>query len=400
MGLSFTPMLGFANRFSKQKAINMNFDFSESVRQFQQVLALALADKETPESGPGEKKGAIPAWVGNYQQILAEVGYLDLVFKLPGQTSGDSLHTLASQEILAAFSQSLYLTVEMSARMFGSVVQFWGTPEQQAQLLPALKSGKIMGAVALSEDAMNVTNDPWKTEGIVHNNTIRVSAKKTYVVNAPWADWIGVAGRMQDQTVIFLVEKNTQGLKIDEPLETMGYEAAAIAGIQLESCSVPADRIILLPDSAAALASLQRWENQILMGAGLGMMKAAFTSAKDFANTHQTGGKPIIAYQEVAFKLAEMLTLYQTSQLLAYRAAWTADNQPHEKAGLTLCAKVFCAESAEKVASMALQVLSGQGYLRGSRAADAYACAKYTQIAGTSMEIARVMIGDESLGYR
>ncbi len=259
---------------------------------------------------------------------------------------------------------------------------------------------KAYPADSLEPGDVLVTNDPWKTEGIVHNNTIRVSAKKTYVVNAPWADWIGVVGRMQDQTVIFLVEKNTQGLQIDEPLETMGYEAAAIAGIQLESCSVPADRIILLPDSAAALASLQRWENQILMGAGLGMMKAAFTSAKDFANTHQTGGKPIIAYQEVAFKLAEMLTLYQTSQLLAYRAAWTADNQPHEKAGLTLCAKVFCAESAEKVASMALQVLSGQGYLRGSRAADAYACAKYTQIAGTSMEIARVMIGDESLGYR
>jgi alkylation response protein AidB-like acyl-CoA dehydrogenase len=319
---------------------------------------------------------------------------------MPGQDDGDSLHLLAGQEILAVFSQSLYLTVEMSVRMFGSMVRLWGTPEQQAQLLPELQSGKILGAVALSEDALNVINDPLKTEGIRKDKIIRVSGKKSYVVNAPWADWIAVVGRMQDQTAIFLVDKHTNGLQIEVPLKPLGYEAAAIAGIQLDACDIPADRVILPPEDRSALASLRQWENFILMGAGLGMMQAAYTSAKEYANSHYTGGKPIIAYQEVAFKLAEMLTLYQTSQLLAYRAAWTMDKQPREKDGLMLCAKVLCAESAEKVASMALQVLSGQGYQHGNQAADAYACAKYTQIAGTSMEIARVFIGDEALGYK
>ncbi len=254
--------------------------------------------------------------------------------------------------------------------------------------------------MALSEDGMNVTNDPFTSEGIDHGSGILLSGKKSYVVNAPWADWFAVVGRMQDQTAIFLVDKNTKGLTIGTPLKTMGYEAAGIAGVQLDACDMAADRIILLSEDTTALAHLRLWENHILIGASLGMMKTAFLSAKDYANSHHTGGKPIIAYQEVAFKLAEMLTLYQTSQLLAYRAAWTADNKPQEKDGLMLCAKVFCAESAEKVASMALQVLSGQGYQHGSQAADAYACAKYTQIAGTSMEIARVMIGDEALGYK
>ncbi len=378
----------------------MNFDFSESEWKFQRELTQALAGLETPEKMHAESHAGGPEWISRFQQILADVGYLNLGFKISGRKTGDSLHLMASQEILAAFSQSLYLTVEMSTRMFGSVVQFWGTPAQQAQLLPDLQTGKILGAVALSEDAMNVNNDPLKTEGIEHDNGIQVSGKKTFVVNAPWANWFAVVGRMQDRRAIFLVEKNTKGLTIDTPLKTMGYEAAAIAGIQLDACDIPADRIILALDNTAVLASLRLWENHILIGASLGMMKAAFLSAKEFANSHHTGGKPIIAYQEVAFKLAEMLTLYQTSQLLAYRAAWTADNHVQEREGLMLCAKVFCAESAEKVASMALQVLSGRGYQRGSQAADAYACAKYTQIAGTSMEIGRVIIGDEALGYR
>ncbi len=378
----------------------MNFDFSESEQKFHQELAQALVALEPPERLQVGSKAAIPEWISRFQKLLAELGYFDLGFKMPGQEAGDSLHLMASQDILAAFSQSLYLTVEMSARMFGRIVQFWGTPEQQAQLLPKLKSGNILGAVALSEDAMNVTNDPLKTEGIEQDTVIQVSGKKSYVVNAPWADWVAVVGCMHDQTAIFLVDKHNKGLQIDAPLNPMGFEAAAIAGIQLDACDIPADRIIRPPENAAVLTSLRLWENHILIGASLGMMQAAFTSAKDFANSHHTGGKPIIAYQEVAFKLAEMLTLYQTSQLLAYRAAWNADRQTREKDGLMLCAKVFCAESAEKVASMALQIMSGHGYQHGSLAADAYACAKYTQIAGTSMEIARVLIGDEALGYK
>jgi len=378
----------------------MNFDFSESEQKFHRKIAQALAGHEAPEKMGIESKAAVPEWISRFHQLLADVGYLKLGFKMQGQDDGDSLHLLAGQEILAVFSQSLYLTVEMSMRMFGSLVRLWGRPEQQAQLLPELQSGKILGAVALSEDALNVSNDPLKTEGIRKDKVIRVSGKKSYVVNAPWADWIAVVGRMQNQTAIFLVDKRTKGLQVEVPLKPLGYEAAAIAGIQLDACDIPADRVILPPEDKSALASLRQWENFILMGAGLGMMQAAYTAAKAYANSHYTGGKPIIAYQEVAFKLAEMLTLYQTSQLLAYRAAWTMDKQPQEKDGLMLCAKVLCAESAEKVASMALQVLSGQGYQHGNQAADAYACAKYTQIAGTSMEIARVFIGDEALGYK
>jgi alkylation response protein AidB-like acyl-CoA dehydrogenase len=108
----------------------------------------------------------------------------------------------------------------------------------------------------------------------------------------------------------------------------------------------------------------------------------------------------VIAYQEVGFKLSEMLTLYQTAQLLAYRAVWTMATQPKEGASLIWCAKVFSTEAAERVAGEALRILAGQGYRFGSASESAYRAAKWTQISGVSTEIARVRIGDHALGYR
>ncbi len=128
-------------------------------------------------------------------------------------------------------------------------------------------------------------------------------------------------------------------------------------------------------------------------------MRSSFESAKSYAKSHKTGGKPVISYQTIAFKLSEMLTLLQTSQLFAYRVAWTADAKPKEAESLTWCAKVFCTEAAEKVAGWALQILSGAGFASGNEAELAYRCTKYGQIAGTSTEIARIKIGDDVLGY-
>ncbi|MGD9077545.1 MAG: acyl-CoA dehydrogenase family protein, partial [Desulfobacteraceae bacterium] len=108
---------------------------------------------------------------------------------------------------------------------------------------------------------------------------------------------------------------------------------------------------------------------------------------------------PIIAYQEVAFRLAEMLTLLQTAQLLAYRAAWTDETGDREAQVLAHCAKVFCSESAEEVASSALQILGGKGYVQGNPAEEGYRNAKYLRIAGTSSEISRMKIADEVLKH-
>jgi len=89
------------------------------------------------------------------------------------------------------------------------------------------------------------------------------------------------------------------------------------------------------------LKALRMWEDKILTAGSLGLMHRCYKNALSYAKSHKSGNKPIIAYQEVGFKLAEMLTLLQTAQLLAYRAAWMAETNNKEANVGARCAKVF-----------------------------------------------------------
>lgn len=186
-------------------------------------------------------------------------------------------------------------------------------------------------------------------------------------------------------------------MKKRKQLSTLGYEGATISTLTLTHCTVPKDRVVDHSDGSKLLRAVRRWEDQVLTSASLGSMRRAFDRALSYAKNHESGGKPIIAYQEIGFKLAEMLTLLQTAQLLAYRAAWMDNTRGRERDTLVHCAKVFCTESAERIASDALQILGGRGYIRGNPAEEAYRDAKWLQIAGTSTEISRMKIAESIL---
>lgn len=375
----------------------MNYDFSEKEFNFFVQIQALMGDftkqtdqgKNDPDLSEKNTRAAL--------SLLSQTPYLKLGLKdLPDYSGLVTL--MGAMEILSAASPSLFLCVETSTRIFGRILSTWGSDAQKEKLLPALTGGQIIGAVGLSEDAMNVENDPLATTGTAQGDQVIISGHKQYVTNGPVADWFAVAGRMDGKNAVFLVKKGTKGLIIGEKTTTLGYEGASISKILLENCAVPLDQVILPKNDKEMLATLRLWENQVLIGASIGLMKRAFESAKTYAKAHRSGGKPIIAYQEVGFKLSEMLTLFQTSQLFAYRAAWAADAEPKEVESLTLCAKVFCTESAEKVASDAMKILGGAGFLSGNPVEEAFRCAKYGQIAGTSTEISRVKIGDVALG--
>ena len=377
----------------------MNFDFTESeVRFFEDIerRVVQFAEKKDLETNDADMSSG---YLRDAMALLSDAGYLDVGLARKPMESGVNVCLMRAMEVLAQASPSLFLAIETSTRLFGGIVARWGDKDQKERYLLPIRSGELLGAVALSEKSLNVVNDPLETTGTDHDDGIKISGGKQYVINGPVADWTAVAGRYHDSNAIFLLKSGTGGMIPSERLHTLGYEGVQICGMQLDDCRIPHEQVIVAGNGEDMLSTILLWENQMLSAACLGMMRSSFETAKSYANVHYSGGKPIAAYQEIAFKLAEMLALYQTSQLLAYRAAWMSDVNPKDAADLTLCAKVFCTESAEKIAGQALQILAGEGYRRGNPAERAYRCAKYAQIAGTSTEIARVKIGDSALGY-
>ena len=376
----------------------MNFDFTDDEnRLFEKVRAIAGEAPSEDHLNREQAAGASPE-LREVMQKLARAGYLELGLGKDADASAVTL--MGAMEALACNAHSLFLTVEMSTRVLGRAIAQWGSETQREQWLDSLLRGEWLGALALSEESMNVENDPLQTLGSRKDGRIVLNGRKDYVINGPLADRIGVVGMLDGRPAIFMLDRQADGLTVTERTPTMGYDGLHIAGLECCDCTVPVENVILPPENVSVLDQLRLWENEILLAAALGLMQASFEEARDFAKTHRSGGKPVIAYQEVGFKLSEMLTLYQTAQLLAYRAVWTMATQPKEGASLIWCAKVFGTEAAERVAGEALRILAGQGYRAGSASESAYRAAKWTQIGGISTEIARVKIGDHALGYR
>jgi len=373
----------------------MNFDLKDKEIALQEKLK-ELFDPDSRsalEQMHCEDTQRIRDHVLQWLMTLGRTGYLAL-----GLENGkDSMSTLVAQETLATVSPSLFLSVEVTVRIFGRLVAFFGTPEQKNEILPTIKQGRLIGAVALSETGMSIENAPLNTTALSMDGGFEVDGSKGHVVNAPIADWIAVAGNWEENITFLLVQKDAEGLSVGQRLSTLGYNGATMAPVSLENCFVPSNAVIGPFKEENPLKTLRMWEDQILTVGSLGLMRRSFDTARAYAKNHKTGGKPIMAYQVVSFKLAEMLTLLQTAQLLAYRAAWMVETGDREAGVLVHCAKVFCSESAEGVASSALQILGGNGYVQGNPAEEGYRNAKYLRIAGTSSEISRMKIADEVL---
>jgi alkylation response protein AidB-like acyl-CoA dehydrogenase len=371
----------------------MDFDFGEREsavcqkinKVFDSESKAALAQLEDGDTD--QIRGLLLKWLKRF----GPTGYLALGLEK------NNIALTAAQEILANISPSLFLATEVTVRIFGRLLVVYGKPDQKSEILPALKEGNVIGTVALSEGGINIENDPLNTTGISSGDGLYVSGSKGHVLNGPIADWIAVAGRMEDGVAFFLVKKRSKGLSIGQMFPMLGYNGVAVSAISLENCYVASNWVIGPFDGDEIFKTVRMWEDQILTAAGLGLMQRSLDAALNYAKSHTSGGKPIIAYQEVSFKLAEMLTLLQTAKLLAYRAAWMAEIGDREARAISFCAKVFCTESAEEISSKALQVLGGQGYFQGNPAEEGYRNAKYLQVGGTSTEISRMKIGDGML---
>ena len=373
----------------------MNFDLGDKEKQIRERLH-HLLEADLPgileNLASNDSHKSRKAMLSAFEKI-ASSGYADLVFS----KEGTAVASMAVREELAFICPALYLSLESGNGLLINLLNSYGTEQQKQEILPALKSCKGIGSVAVVEEHGNIEDNPFESSLTDEGNHFTLSGKKNMVINAAIADWLAVVAMMNSQPALGIVSPDTKGLTIGSRILTLGLEPSLFYEVNAHGVELLSNNIMGPFEGEAFISQLRMWEDEILVGASLGIMRRAYEAARTHAKTHNCGGKPIVAYQEVGFKLAEMLTLVHTAQLLAYRAAWMLDTRDKERGVLLHCAKVFCAEAAESVASNAVQILGGNGYIRGNKVEQAYRDAKFIQIAGTSTERARVKIGDSLL---
>ncbi len=129
----------------------------------------------------------------------------------------------------------------------------------------------------------------------------------------------------------------------------------------------------------------------------LGIAMACMDEANKYSKERKAFGKPINRDQEISFKLADMMIMTDISRLLIYRAAWAKEAKDPESAVIASCAKLFASESATQIASMAVQVYGGYGYIKDFAVERLYRDAKLGEIGEGTSEIQRVLIAKSIL---
>ena len=330
-----------------------------------------------------------------YMERLAETGYLGLGLG-PGGLPG-LMGLILAQEALAGASGSLFLAVEATARLFGGLLAGWGGPKLEKEILEPLKSGSVIAGVAMAEPGGTEPFEGWRTTAVKNDKGYSVTGQKSFVTNGPIADWLAVSGAVEGKPAFFLIEPGQEGVVLGPRLNTLGYNGLAASTLALTDVLVP-DHLVIGPfDDRAPLDFLSLMQDLILSVASLGVIVRTMNASNLHARSHHRGAKPVFSHQEVRFKLADMFTLYQTAQLLAYRAGWFWSINDREAEALIGCAKVFCAEAAENVAGKAMQVMAGEGYVLGNPVERGFREAKYAPVAGTTSELSRMKIAEDVL---
>ena len=365
----------------------MDFDLGNKEITIRQRLHQALDPlvDELVEESQGALAGAFSK--------IASTGYIETVLDRQDKTAA----SMTVREELAFISPSLYLSIEMGNVLLITLLNHYASQDDHNQLVSDLAQGTLIASMALVEGHGNVEDNPITTSFATTDHHTSLSGTKHMVINASVAHLVAVVGTMNDSLAVALIPRDAEGFACGARTRTLGLTSVLFHDIHLHQVKVNADMVLGPFDPSPFLQQVRMWEDEILVGASLGIMRRAYEAARMHAKSHNCGGKPLVAYQEVGFKLAEMLTLVHTAQLLAYRATWMTLCGDREAGTLLHCAKTFCAEAAESVASGAVQVLGGNGYVSGNAAEQAYRDAKFIQLAGTSTERSRMKIGDNLL---
>ncbi len=279
-------------------------------------------------------------------------------------------------------------------------IEVFGTEEQKRKWLPVLTSGKELGAFALTEP--NVGSDAASIEctAIPDGNQWVINGTKQFISNVGlnnctvivMAAVSGKDKRAKGNINTFIVPKDAPGLTVGKEYDKIGLHSSATNELIFEDCRIPKDNLLGGTGRGLAqhLEALQIGRISIA-ACCVGLAQACLDDALAYAEQRVQFGKPIIEFQGVAFKLADMAVAIELARLMYLKAAWLKDNGlPHSFEASA--AKLYASELAEKAASDAVQIHGGYGYMSDYAVSRYYKQAKVMQIVEGTSEVQRIVI--------
>ena len=332
---------------------------------------------------------------------LAEMGAMGLMgVTTPERYGGSGLDTLAYAVLLeeiAAADASHATLMAVTNGLPQKMLVAYGTEAQKEAYLPRLASGAWFGAFCLSEPHAGSDAAALRTRAFREDGAYRLRGTKAWVTGGGEADVYLVLAVTEPDAgargiTAFLVPSGADGLSFGAPERKMGQHAAITTTLTFDDVIVPEDDRLGAEGEGFVLAMASLDGGRIGIAAqSVGIARAAFEAARDYADERQAFGRPVRAFQGVSFALADMATRLEAARLLTWKAAWAADRgfRVTQEASM---AKLYASEAAGFVTDAALQVLGGAGYTRDHPVERYLRDARVTRIYEGTSEIQRMVI--------
>jgi len=306
-----------------------------------------------------------------------------------GGSAGSFFDSVLAVETLSAVDPAVALVIDVQNTLVASALLRWGSPEQRIKYLRKLAADTV-GAYALSEAGSGSDAFALETRAQRRGSDYVLTGRKLWISNAKEAGLFIVFATVDASAgykgiTAFLVEKGAAGFAVGRKEDKLGIRASSTCELILEECTIPASQVLGEVGNGYKIAMESLNGGRIGIGAQmLGLAEGALGHAIKHAKERKQFGKPIAEFQAMQFQLAEMATDIEAARLLVYNAARLKDAGQEFRKEAAMC-KYFASHVAERVASLAVEVLGGAGFVKDSPVEKLYRDAKIGTIyEGTS----------------
>ncbi len=345
----------------------VSFQPSEEQQLIRDTVAAFAREQIRPHAQDADETGVAPA------EVIQQGWELGLVQSaIPeeyggvGDTRSAVTGALVAEELAwGDLSIALHL---LAPRLVAYPVIAMGTPDQKERVLRAYTGEQFAaGSAAVVEPKFDFDLAALATTAQRSNGSYVLKGSKCFVPLGADAAHLLVYARTDDREGYdsvsgFLLEKGTPGLTITEREKNMGLKALETNEVILDNCRVPAANR-LGGEAGANFATLMNYSRVGLAAMAVGVARAAYEYARDYAKDRRAFGVAIAQKQVIAFMLAEMALEIDATRLLTWEAAWKLD-KGEDATRESYLAKNYASNMVLKVTDNAVQVLGGHGYIR------------------------------------
>ena len=306
-----------------------------------------------------------------------------------GGAGGTFFHAVLAVEALSRVDPAVGVLVDVQNTLVINALLRWGSDGLKQTYLPRLAERSV-GAYALSEAGSGSDAFALTTRATEQGDGFRITGRKLWITNANEADLFVVFANLNPEAgyrgiTAFIVERGFPGFSVGRKEDKLGIRASSTCELIFESCEVPRANVLGESGKGYKVAIETLNEGRIGIGAQMiGLAQGAMDHTTRYIRERKQFGKTIAEFQGVQFQIARAATDVEAARLLVYNAARLRETGQPFVTEAAMC-KLFSSEVAERVASLAVNLYGGYGFVKDYPVEKLYRDAKIGQIyEGTS----------------